>query len=508
MNIMPIEKITTTEHEMMSDYIRENAADGGMIQKPQILNNEIIFREWNNSKAHLFNGVFGQELILHKTYNVEYSISEIWDILWEKIEATLDARNYYSSELTYWRSYEKICVDENGDFDCKIRNNWYEFTDYKALIKNVYEGETFFVYAGGKKIKVQNGCKVFRTLRKITELTGWNLDGFEALRCIMSEAGNYKTRTVDLNLSIHPLDYMTMSDNNESWHSCMSWTDWDGGEYRVGTVEMMNSPYVVVGYISEGNTFAVPFHSENCWNSKSYRNLFILHEDFARSVCSYPYGSKELDTAFLNWIRELYQAIDNHNLDDMDVFEVHHNQSICNFETYQMYNDTYYHTGYGLGIMPSYFNYSGVATCMWCGEVRDPADCSDTHALCCEHCLEVRRCVECGCRLYDDNEYGDLCEDCYNNLYSYCNECDDSYSNDLMICVRIDNAPHRNYMTNNIWYGTKYKNLCEYCAKEWVKMGILEPFDITKCNINMCDYIEIYYNDLTEEQKEFLGFPN
>ena len=45
-----------------------------------------------------------------------------------------------------------------------------------------------------------------------------------------------------------------MSDNDYGWDSCMGWMN--EGEYRLGTVEMMNSPCIVVAYID----------GEEAWN--------------------------------------------------------------------------------------------------------------------------------------------------------------------------------------------------------------------------------------------------
>jgi hypothetical protein len=58
----------------------------------------------------------------------------------------------------------------------------------------------------------------------------------------------YKTNLV---LSIHPIDFMTSSDNASGWTSCMNWRD-DGG-YSSGTIEMMNSNMVIIAYLENNS---------------------------------------------------------------------------------------------------------------------------------------------------------------------------------------------------------------------------------------------------------------
>ena len=90
-----------------------------------------------------------------------------------------------------------------------------------------------------------------------------------------------------------------MSDNNEDWESCMSWTQ--GGEYRVGTIEMMNSPYVIVAYLKSHHNLE---WADN-WNSKKWRELYICSNDFVRSITGYPYKDEKITKLVLEKIREL-----------------------------------------------------------------------------------------------------------------------------------------------------------------------------------------------------------
>ena len=105
----------------------------------------------------------------------------------------------------------------------------------------------------------------------------------------------------ELCLSIHPMDYMTMSDNDNNWQSCMNWMN--NGDYRLGTVECMNSPYVLVAYLHNPN------HSMSIgpyeWNSKHWRELFIIHPEMISEVKGYCFQDENLTNTILMWIKEL-----------------------------------------------------------------------------------------------------------------------------------------------------------------------------------------------------------
>ena len=97
---------------------------------------------------------------------------------------------------------------------------------------------------------------------------------------------------------------MTMSDNANGWESCMNWTQ-GPGSYRAGTIEMMNSPLVVVAYIT-----TKPYYPENTsieWTSKSWRELIIVHPNAICSVKSYPYYNIAFDKALVNWLVDLVE---------------------------------------------------------------------------------------------------------------------------------------------------------------------------------------------------------
>ena len=204
----------------------------------------------------------------------------------------------------------------------------------------------------GTSFKVANGMKLMHYFSKIVNNfpESFSKVYFERFRIAHSMICNDKALRGTLTLSIHPLDFWTMSDNASNWSSCMSWSVM--GEYRAGTIEMMNSPYVLMAYIESDEPFKITRQDE--WNNKIWRELYIIDKNIITNVKSYPYYNSDITNYVLTWIRELAEK--NLNWHYTDELETHYNDEIyldtkngeikVDFKTQFMYNDMvdYEHT--------------------------------------------------------------------------------------------------------------------------------------------------------------------
>lgn len=94
-------------------------------------------------------------------------------------------------------------------------------------------------------------------------------------------------------ISIHPLDYMTISENNMNWRSCHALD----GEYRTGNLSYMIDPSTVVCYIKSNNyTQLNSFPPGMLWNNKKWRVLLHFQKDFNIVYVNrqYPFSSPDL----------------------------------------------------------------------------------------------------------------------------------------------------------------------------------------------------------------------
>lgn len=427
-----------------------------------------VLKVWNDKKDFLYK-LLGNKLIISKP--VTFSKSKT--ILEEEIEELIDHPFIYNfkSAIDIW-----------------------SLVSLTSLTENIYPGQNFIVSHNGKSIKINQGCKTVRALGKIAKL--FNIDGYEDFRLKHSLILNQKTVKGILHLSIHPLDFITMSDNECGWDSCMSWAD--NGSYRRGTVEMMNSTCVLVAYISAKQPYIID-HKQ--WNNKKWRELFIVTKDIISNVKGYPYLNDEFDSMIINWIREL--AKNNLNLDfENNQHEIQAGVPIKDFDekfsvwyyTEAMYNDCYKQTiCFSNNILkemeksPSDLNifYSGLSTCMICGE---EGYFLNEGEIVCDNCSENTACSYCGDTIYNGHgiEFGDhiLCQWCFSEQVGECQKCGDEVFKDDLIEL--------NLAIENKLYLNIYGYICENCFKQLLKENKIK---IRQTTFNVCRYLNV--SDLT-----------
>ena len=104
-----------------------------------------------------------------------------------------------------------------------------------------------------------------------------------------------------LYLSVHPLDFLTLSESNSNWRSCQALD----GDYRSGNLSYMVDDTTLIAYLADGSTKhlrALP--DDVLWLDKKWRML--VHTNNFKSVIyynrQYPFDSDELEM-------EVYKAI-------------------------------------------------------------------------------------------------------------------------------------------------------------------------------------------------------
>lgn len=415
-----IELITKNEEKMI-DF---SALSYGtrMIGTSRLASLSHRLRFWESAKQNLFH-LLGDKLIVEK-----------------EIDASLDTAVLENTIA------KKINIDDDlRIFTEQYRDNVLALYHSGAISYDTYAGLRRLIYtetlASGicrinipkfvlneKEITIQGSAKVVKTLGKIAELIGMDKEIYENFRLKMSVLTNQNNVKGRLCLSIHPLDYITMSDNESDWSSCMSWVD--KGCYRAGTVEMMNSPYVLVAYLKSKDDMVIDNYT---WNNKKWRVLVIFDGNHAITIKDYPYYSATMNNAVLEWIREL--AKENLGIDlskgiytRSSTYEPDSADGNMSFEYYtdQMYNDFWYTTHHFIcteDFNGCSLNYSGVKNCMICGEDISMNDYEEREAqICCEDCLGIVHCAHCGCSLDSSDYYREVDGEliCSNCLESEC----------------------------------------------------------------------------------------
>lgn len=361
---------------------------------------EKVLEIWAHEKAEL-RKIFGDELVLKKDYTFTN-----YDYLEECIKKEPAIKNFVNN-------YDAWLYDSN--FYPTHTNRLNKLITASTLARNVYDGYDFvIILPNGKKLMIAHGCKVARVLGKIAK--AYNIAGFEEARLAHSRILNCGKAIGKLCISIDPYDFMVASNPDNSWTSCLNWRD---GCHKQGSVEMMNSPNVVVAYLEGKNAH------------RRWREFFVVDPLILSEIKSYPYRDENLTQEVLKWLRELVPMTYNDEL-----------TTICGRESPDwriemecglMYNDfgAYYDKGGHYCYLSEevkdgkgdfqYVYYSGPAQCMECGRrLNDSEYDPDWYAgsLTCPECAGAEFCQICGrldsdCKTYNGRIY---CADCYNEL--------------------------------------------------------------------------------------------
>lgn len=348
-----------------------------------------------------------------------------------------------------------------------------------TLVSNTYTFDSFELALPNQKrpLQINKGCKAMKILAKIAK--AFDIPFFEEFRLKHSMVLNQKSFKGTLCLSIHPLDYMTMSDTDYNWDSCMSWQK--PGEYREGTVEMMNSEFAVVAYLKGDDDMII--YSEDgenyTWSNKRWRELFVVSPDFITHIKGYPYKDRILERELLNWLLELAAVntpeatYDRENpmfIGNYSMYEYKGEKLAFHFCFNLMYDDFFEnHVCY---INPAILQkknkynqivveFSGATECLECGrDCSEDSDDFDTSYLICPECAGELRCGECGdiydieemCTLEDGTH---LCSWCYDRYAGICEYCETSHRNDNLNSI---------YMYHNgECYEDNYISICDAC---------------------------------------------
>lgn len=454
-------------------------------------NVDYILRFWDEEKITLWK-MLGEKFTISK--EVTFKRSE------------RQSRSDFEDCLGYWRIGYKF-IREYQDFTADKRNletpdSYYdalykvnrfedimalrELTTFESLHNNIYTGDTFTITRSddNQTLLVNKGAKISKLLGKLAKFFELSETKYEEFRIAHSQFLNQDTIKGTLCLSIHPMDYVTMSDNDSGWDSCMNWQN--EGDYRIGTVEMMNSPCVLIAYLRAKEDMEFGWGNKlSHWNNKKWRQLYIVTKDLISDIRQYPWHNDELNGLCMKWIKDLATA--NLGWEYSNLCTYFNNFRDANYNNFclelsdepysidiycdKMYNDVYSKDQKCfIGIDAPHeieIDYSGYSECMNCG--REINDISDTCMLLCDDCSNAIRCSCCGDIIHNDDYYWIdddtcLCYDCYTEKAGTCEDCGDAFYNEDLNEVRL-------YKDDKITWRHVY--LCSCCKNDYEKAGLI-----------------------------------
>lgn len=489
------DKLPQEDVAQLNSYLN-NYSDGGYIEADQMSH---FLRFWDTNKEAFFR-MFGEKFILDK----EVLFEKPSDEMEEEMDSVIRWGNPLVKRFRQeFKHSTGLIFEDDYDKNYALQS----FVDSASiLVKNESPFDSFVIPGkftkNGKSLQINSGCKVVKMIGKIADAIGVDvkaricpnghidiaddvcpycgekvkeMDGYEAFRQAHSQVLNQKKIRGKLCLSIHPLDFLTMSDNDCGWTSCMSWME-EYGDYRLGTIEMMNSACVVIAYVEAKDKMWVCGRD---WSNKKWRQLYIVTPELILGNKQYPYFSDELQGAAIKWLRDLATASvgwgpytdEAHQIRNNAWNTINGHDSVhFNLWTNYMYNDIY-DTKLAY-VAPTRFDdtsfdlcISGPAVCCQCGDIIEYDTVEAYHVLC-RACDGHWRCDCCGDyhSEYDESyTVGDYvyCDWCYHNELEQCECCGERDNNLNHIYIQVVDTDNREIIENfNYNY---YISLCDNC---------------------------------------------
>ena len=216
-----------------------------------------LFEMWKENKQHFYEA-FGQKYIY-----------EIPNVSFELDEATkFDRFNKFIDYL--WG----IGYDDLSEFVKSQREGFYKnnvISDYDA----------------------PNGKKITRNTKLVKAFKHFIADNDD-----LTKAQNKASQIIQENViegtlcfSIHPLDFLSSSENTHKWRSCHALD----GEYRAGNLSYMADSSTIMVYLKSAADVVLPhFPPDVKWNNKKWRMLlhFSEHHSIVFAGRQYPFESQ------------------------------------------------------------------------------------------------------------------------------------------------------------------------------------------------------------------------
>lgn len=236
------------------------------------LNTDQLFSQWECNKAYFiekFNG-----LIFQLPNTISFDLAE---------ETRNDYFEYFlnSNELLNRNDelFEFISLQRDGFYENKVVNS--------------------YCMRDGSIIPV--GMKLLRAVKFFIKDENELRNFQDAASMIIQETHI----TGQLCFSVHPLDYLSISENNYNWRSCHALD----GEFRTGNINYIADNSTIVCYLKGRDDVTLPrFPKDVLWNDKKWRMLlcFSKDRDIVFAGKQYPFFNQSILDFVLENIREFF----------------------------------------------------------------------------------------------------------------------------------------------------------------------------------------------------------
>lgn len=416
--------------------------------------------------------------------------------------------DYMDGELI-WQSEAPIVCEMDKEAKVARIENW--ISELSASNDSVFEKIAVFLtvnqdgffenktvaeysfYNKDEIVTIPAGMRIGKALHRYFDALS-DYDTIEGIRNEMSRIIQENKMTGYLCISVHPLDFLSSSENNHNWRSCHALD----GDYRAGNLSYMVDNCTIMAYIkSEDNVVLPRFPEDVPWNNKKWRCLFFFDHDnkILYAGRQYPFSTQSMldivsrvfvdHQMFSNkfvldrWRKNVFTEFEANG----ETFECPRYIQLPGFGLYPLtkiikdhqdsmhFNDLlrssyylpqsydyYYPTYFGTGRFEKPMIIGGDVKCLCCEE----RPIGDSDKMMCIGCADGELeeaedyCGICGEPIWsvDDAVYME-------GLYPYCNDCYDALGEDLQEC----HTCHRPIDTSNPYRSRQaYRDGYWYCG--------------------------------------------
>ena len=406
------------------------------------------YQVWEENKKQFLFSLLRQQLI----YSVPTEVSMTEEELYYKIK---ESGVRYTLQQQFKPEFARILTTMSSELDENekiIEKCLFDLLNVNILARQRIEEDYAFDW-NGKRVKFNKGTKVTKLFRFFV-----NESELDALIKKYATIFNQKTIKGDLCLSVHPLDYFSVSDNQCGWNSCFSVHD---GSYRISTTGLLTSPNTMVAYLSSGDVEYEAYDMSMTWNNKKWRTYVTMSHDQKTFHIGreYPYSNPSLRQKVVEMIAELtgweYQEADREiYINTPDAF----------------YNDGFYHLYEATNIEDDErIDELDIAEDCYCMECGTTYDLEGVNGICCISCHPechedyMGTCTLCDTHIFDYEDYsyiisrGEYVCECCSPKLTYCQECDEAYIGEDEPLVEVHHRKEDEY------YVTE---MCSRCLKD------------------------------------------
>lgn len=339
---------------------------------------------------------------------------------------------------------EKLPEDTYAIFDAAISKVTSSYSQY---IQPGFDGSAVEELCG---VTCSVGQRTSRIINKVCRHFGVDLlPDYNAKFAELADALNPLSLSRTAALSVHPCDYLEMSNTRNSWSSCHNLED---GCYRAGTLSYLADESAMIFYTVDGSEDRAMYA-----RAKITREVFCYSHGLLLQSRLYP-NYEDMDT----WTtyRSIVQAAMAVCEGEPNYWSLHTDMDTVS--TYvETHDDAHHYTDYTYeGYHPSISLLKSVDTegsCITVGSTSHCLRCSreldDAENLLCEFCNDRCYCEACGCSMSTEDGY-------YINGYYYCRDC-------VNFCEMCEGAVREGLTDVTDEYGNTI-SVCDSCLEEHV----------------------------------------